>query len=217
MTQQVPRHSLAHRQEDGRLYAPSAERNAGPIADLLRRHAPAQGNALELASGTGQHAVHFARALPGLVWQPTEIAPERIASIRLWRAEAGLDNLLEPLELNATTPGWARDHGRRDLIVLVNLLHLIPGSAARTLIAEAAAALAPGGRLVLYGPFLRQGQPTSEGDRQFHANLQAEGMGYHNDETVAGWLHDAGLEVIEIARMPANNLAFVASPAPEPH
>ncbi|RBI85789.1 methyltransferase [Rhodosalinus halophilus] len=196
----------------GKLTAPSAERNAGPICDLVAAYGPEEGRALELASGTGQHAVALARRLPALDWQPSEIDAERRASIRAWAAEAQLPNLRDPVEIDAATPGWAARHGPADLILLVNLFHLIPEADARTIVAETAQALAAGGTFILYGPFMRGGELTSEGDRSFHARLAAQDpeIGYKDDFDVVDWLHAAGLTLDALVEMPANNLAFVA-------
>ncbi|HSG57817.1 MAG TPA: DUF938 domain-containing protein, partial [Paracoccaceae bacterium] len=166
--------SVAHPSDDGRMFAPSAARNAADIATLVADHAPATGRALEIASGTGEHAVVFARAMPGLDWQPTDIDAARRASVNAHAAVAGLPNLRPAIPLDATAAGWGAAHAGQDLIVLVNLLHLISVFEAKTLIAEVAQALAPGGRFVLYGPFLRDGQTTSEGDTAFHASLRAQ-------------------------------------------
>lgn len=203
--------SVAHAGEGAKLHAPSAERNAAAITEALVEFAPGEGRALEIASGTGQHVVGFARALPGLDWQPTEIDPDRRASIDAWAAEADLPNLRPAIALNATAPGWAARHGGQALIVLVNLLHLISAPEARTLTAEAAQALVPGGRFALYGPFLRDGQATSEGDARFHASLVAQdpAIGYKDLAEVQGWLATAGLTLIETRTMPANNVLLV--------
>lgn len=197
---------------DARLSAPSAARNAGPIADLLRHHAPARGRALELASGTGEHALAFARAFPGLTWQPTEIDPARRASIDAWAANDPQPNLLPAITLDACRPGWGAAHPGHALILLVNLLHLVSEPEARALIAELPHALAPQGRAILYGPFLRGGETTSEGDARFHASLRAADpeTGYKDDFDVIDWLHAAGLSLVDVVEMPANNLAFVA-------
>ena len=198
--------------EGARLCAPSAERNCGPITDALREIAPDTGTALELASGTGQHVVAFARVLPGLDWQPTEIDPARRASIDAYAAQAKLPNLRAVLSLDATAPGWSARHAGQDLIVLVNLLHLVSTPEARTLIHEAALALAPGGRFALYGPFLRDGRATSEGDARFDASLRAQdpAIGYKDRADVTGWLAAAGLIVSGPRAMPANNLMLIA-------
>ncbi len=206
------RPSVAYPSEDGRLHAPAAERNAGAILRLLQQHAPSTGRVLELASGTGQHAVTFAAALPGLDWLPSEVDAARLKSIRIWSAEAGLSNLRDPIRLDATAPGWGRAHTGQDMILLVNLLHLVPEKAAMTLVTEAAQALAPGGRLILYGPFLRGGETTSDGDAAFDASLRAQdpAIGYKDDFDMVEWIHAAGLELTGLVEMPSNNLAFVA-------
>ena len=204
--------SVATPGDGGKLCAPSAERNAGPICDLVAAHGPATGRALELASGTGQHAVALARRLPDLDWQPSEPDAERRASIRAWAAEADLPNLRDPVEIDAARPGWSATHGAFDLVLLVNLFHLIPEDDARAIVAEVARALAPGGAFILYGPFMRGGELTSEGDARFHASLTAQdpAIGYKDDFDVTDWLHDAGLTLGALIEMPANNLAFVA-------
>lgn len=207
--------SVAMPASDGRLHAPSAERNAGPIRDLLGRYAPTHGRALELASGTGQHAVCLAAALPGLVWQPTEADTDRLRSIDAWSAAENLPNLKPATMLDATAKGWSRRYAAYDLVLLINLLHLISAGEARTLVSEAANALSPGGRFVFYGPFLRGGEATSPGDAAFHASLTAQDpeIGYKNDTEVKSWIKTAGLGLVAVVEMPANNLAFVAERA----
>ncbi|MGR3760123.1 DUF938 domain-containing protein [Roseobacteraceae bacterium NS-SX3] len=208
--------SVAEPSADGKLFAPSAARNAEPLCDLLEQVAPREGRALEIASGTGQHVAAYAARLPGLIWQPTEVDASRRASIDAHAAETGLTNILPAQALDATAPGWGAAAGPADLVMLSNLLHLISGGEARTLITEAALALAPGGRLVVYGPFMRAGELTSEGDRSFHAALQAHDpeTGYKDDFDVIGWMQGAGLELREAVEMPANNLALVAERPP---
>ena len=195
---------------DGRRIAPSAERNLAPILAVLARHAPKAGKALELASGTGQQIAAFAAAHPGLHWQPSDVNPDNLASIEAWRNFANLSNLAAPVLLDAGSPGWG---ARRDLalFLVVNLLHLIPEAAARNALSEAALALAPGGVLMVYGPFLRDGRATSEGDAAFDASLRAQdpAIGYKNLADVTGWMTAAGLHVT-VEEMPANNLMLVA-------
>jgi SAM-dependent methyltransferase len=203
--------SGAVRHGDGRVSAPSAERNAGPILDLLRRHAPETGTALEIASGTGQHIAAFAAALPGIDWTPTEADPARFASIEAWRAASRSPNLHPPRPLDATALPWPEELRGVDLIVLVNLLHLISEAEAENILTGVATALAPGGSFLLYGPFRRDGLLTSDGDAGFDARLKAQdpAIGYKDD----GWVRDragaAGLHLRKVAEMPANNLAFL--------
>lgn len=207
-----PMASVASAGEGARLYAPSAERNAGPITEALVGIAPPRGRALEIASGTGQHVVGFARAMPGLVWQPSDIDAARRASIDAHARDCALPNLRPAITLDATAPGWGAAHAGQSLVVVVNLLHLVSASETRTLLREAARALAPGGRLVLYGPFLRDGRTTSEGDARFHASLVAQDpeIGYKDLAEVGGWLRESGLEPLQAIAMPSNNVMLPA-------
>ena len=197
---------------DARMSAPSALRNRDAILSELRRLAPPSGRALELASGTGEHVIAFARALPDLTWQPTDPDPVRRASIAAWALLHPAQNLLAPRALDAARTGWGTEEGPVDLIVLVNLLHLISDAEARIVLAEMAAALAPGGRALIYGPFLRDGQPTSDGDAAFHDSLRAQdpAIGYKDLADVSACLRDAHLDLAETVAMPANNLMLVA-------
>ncbi len=208
-----PTASVAARLEGAKLHAPAAARNTGALCDLLSEHAPRQGNALELASGTGQHVVAFAQRLPMLVWQPTEIDRDRIDSIDAYAADAGLATVRPALYLDATTRGWSTTHDGQDLIILINLLHLITEESAKTLIFEALAALKAGGCFILYGPFMRSGRLTSDGDVRFHAQLTDVNpdIGYKNDDAVRGLLRDAGARSVKSVEMPANNIAFLAT------
>ncbi len=203
--------SVAHDLEGARLHAPAAERNARAIREILCQHAAPTGKALEIASGTGQHVVEFAAHLPGLIWQPSEIEADRRRSINAWAAKAGLPNLHLALALDATMPGWSARHTGYDVIMLINLTHLISAPEVQTLFSEAARALKPGGRFFLYGPFLRDGVATSEGDRTFDASLRMKDpeIGYKDVGEIDNWLDDAGLEGLVRVDMPANNLMFI--------
>ncbi len=196
---------------DARISAPSALRNRDLICAELQRLAPLDGRALEIASGTGEHVVSFAAAMPGLVWQPTDPDAARRASIAAWTEASGLPNIRPPRDLDAARPGWAADHGPAELIVLVNLLHLISTPEAETVLTEIAAALAPGGLFALYGPFLRDGAATSEGDATFDASLRAQdpAIGYKDVIDTCAHLVAAGLGHVETVAMPANNLLLV--------
>ena len=204
--------SVAHDLEGGRLTAPAAERNAGAITQMICQHAAHSGKALEIASGTGQHVLAFASALPGLSWQPTEIDAARRHSINAWAKGADLPNLRPAMALDATTPGWSAQHSDYDVIVLINLTHLISTPETRVLMDEVARALAPGGRFFLYGPFLRDGVATSEGDKIFDASLRAKDpeIGYKDMDDIRDWLQMAGLDVGAVEEMPANNLMFIS-------
>lgn len=149
--------------------------------------------------------------MPHLTWQPTDPDPTRRTSIDSYVTEARLPNLLPARNLDAATPGWAASHREQSLIVLINLLHLISTREAKTLIDEAALALVPNGHFVVYGPFMRAGDLTSEGDKRFHTSLRAADpeIGYKDDFDVLDWAQVAGLTPLEVIEMPANNLAFV--------
>lgn len=193
---------------DGRRLVPSADRNAAPIFEVLQGLG-LTGRLLEIASGAGLHAARMAGPL-GLIWQPTDVDPANFASIRAWSATSAAA-ILPPVLLDATQPGWAGTTGRWDAILLVNLLHLIPAAAVESLLAELAHALAPQGTACLYGPFLRDGQPTSPGDAAFDASLRAQdpAIGYKDLAWVTGLLSAAGL-VVDVVPMPANNLMLIA-------
>ncbi|WP_293572635.1 DUF938 domain-containing protein [Phaeobacter sp.] len=201
--------------EPDKLFSPSAARNLAPIADVIASIAPPAGDprpiALEIASGTGQHIVGFAARCPHLRWQPSEIDPRRRASIDAFAAESTFD-IAPALHLDATDPTWPADFGRYDLITLCNLLHLISAAEAEMVIRNAAAHLAPQGRFMIYGPFMRDGQLTSEGDQTFHNALVAHDpeVGYKDVSTVADWLTQHGLQLEQTLELPANNLALVA-------
>ncbi|MCA0872302.1 class I SAM-dependent methyltransferase [Seohaeicola saemankumensis] len=212
MTKPPIRHSQADPGTGARLVAPSAARNLEPLCALLEQVAPPRGRALEIASGTGQHVAGFAARLPGLHWQPSDPDATRRASIDAHAADTGLDRIAPAVDLDAARPGWSADHAGMDLIVVINLLHLIPMAAVETALAEAARALAPGGRIVIYGPFMRGGALTSDGDIAFHASLRAENpaIGYKDDFDIMDLLQAAGLDMAQVVEMPANNLALIA-------
>ncbi|MBF9043331.1 DUF938 domain-containing protein [Rhodobacterales bacterium HKCCE4037] len=197
---------------DGRLSAPAALRNRDVIAEALAQIAPERGRALEIASGTGEHVIRFAPAMPGLTWQPTDPAPDRRASIAAWIEAEPAPNILPPHDLDACAPGWAATlHEPADLIFLANLLHLVTEDEARVCLSEMAKALNPGGCAAIYGPFLRHGTTTSEGDASFDARIRAENPdhGYKDVDWVMGLWADCGLICETPRSMPANNLFLV--------
>jgi SAM-dependent methyltransferase len=192
-----------------RLTAPAALRNLAPIAAVLDGALPTRGRALELASGTGQHIAAHAARWPLIDWQPSDVNADLFPSIAAWCA--GLANVRPPVTLDATAPGWSARHGGQDVILLVNLLHLIRDAACNTLLSELPLALAPGGLAALYGPFRRAGRLISEGDIAFDARLRAADplTGYKEADTVQSRLAAAGLTVQRID-MPAANLMLLA-------
>lgn len=203
---------------DGRLSAPSALRNRDAIAAALADIAPMRGRALEIASGTGEHVIRFAAVLPGLHWQPTDPDPARRASIAAWSAIGAYPNIAAPIALDACTPGWAAQMPPQDLVFVANLLHLVTDDQARACLDGMAQALAPGGVAVVYGPFLRDGKTTSDGDAAFHARIRAEtpGAGYKDLRFVEAAWAEAGLDRDAPCPMPANNLLLVARKSATP-
>ncbi len=212
MARELPKTaSIAHAADGAKLVAPSASRNADDICTMLAQFAPKSGKALEIASGTGQHSIIFAAKFPDLHWQPTDIDSARRASIDAYVSDSDLKNIAPALPLDACTPDWSTQFAGQSLIVVVNLLHLISTPEVRTLINEAAMALAPSGRFVVYGPFMRGGELTSDADKTFHASLTGQDpeIGYKDDFDMLDMLQDASLSVVDIIEMPSNNLALI--------
>lgn len=192
---------------DVRRHSAPAERNRQPILDVLQRWLPARGRALEIASGTGQHAVHFAAGLPGWTWQPSDPDPDALASIAARRADAALPNLLPPIALDVLASPWPVGVGF-DALFNANMLHISPPATCRALMHGAARQLRPDGQLIVYGPFLVDGVDTSPGNLAFDADLRARnpGWGLRRMADVEAVAAAAGLTLQERAAMPANNL-----------
>ncbi len=193
--------------DDARLYAPSAARNRAPILDALRGHLPRSGLVLEVASGSGEHVLHFAAALPGLTWQPTDPQPDRRASIDIWAA--GLANVAPALALDATAAAWPVSYA--DAVLCINMIHIAPWQAAEGLVSGAARILTQGGLLALYGPFRRAGLPMEPGNAAFDADLRSRdpAWGLRDVEAVASLAAAAGFGPPIIEAMPANNLLLL--------
>lgn len=189
------------------------ERNKQPILEVLERLLPRVGTLLEIASGTGQHAVHFARHLPGWTIQPSDIDPENLASIRAWRAEAKLQNLLEPLGLDVCASDGPR--AAFSAIFNANLIHIAPPEATRGLLRCAAHHLQPGGTFVLYGPFKVGGKHTAPSNEAFDASLRAQDprFGVRDLEAVLSAASEYDLTLREHLEMPANNRILVMTRA----
>jgi SAM-dependent methyltransferase len=194
---------------DARRHAPAAERNRDAILAVLERHLPARGLVLELASGSGEHAVHFAAALPDLVFQPSDPDAASCASIDAWAASAGLANLRPALALDATMPDWPI--AAADAILCINMIHIAPWAAAIGLLQGAARILAPGGVLYLYGPYKRDGRHTAPSNDAFDRGLRARdpAWGVRDLEAVAALAAANGFAAPAIEPMPANNLSLI--------
>ena len=203
--------SVVNSKDGERLFSASAERNSAPITNVVKRIAPNSGEALEIASGTGQHIAKLAFSLPNLSWSPSEVEPERLKSINAWVEKENLLNIKTPIHLDATEPGWAESLPQYDFILLVNLLHLISWNETKTLISELSKSLKKNGIVFIYGPFLRNGNLTSEGDKIFHNSLiQTDpDIGYKNDSDMLILFANSSLSYLETVVMPANNLGFV--------
>ena len=184
------------------------------ISDIVRvfcDYAPKNGNALEIASGTGQHIVELAAVVPSLIWQPSRVDDIRLNSIATRSLAKHLPNLLPPIRLDVTDKGWSAFCPNQDFILLVNLLHLVSEAEVKAIISGISQSLAEGGRCVIYGPFMRNSVLSSSGDKAFHQSLiEADpDIGYKDDTWVLNLFRQHKLEVNKILEMPANNLAFV--------
>jgi len=191
---------------DPKQHAPAAARNRAPIREVLARVLPARGTVLEIASGSGEHAVAFAAAFPDLAWQPSDPSSAARASIAAWRAEAQLANLRAPIELDASAAAWPIDAA--DAIVCINMIHIAPWQAALGLLAGAARVLPPGGLLYLYGPYRHAGE-IAPSNAAFDDSLRARDprWGVRDvDDLVAA---ARGLTLHETIAMPANNHSLV--------
>jgi len=193
--------------------APAAVRNRDPIADVLEDWLPSKGTVLEIASGTGEHAVHFARRFPRLDWQPSDVHADALASIGAWREATAVSNLLPPLLLDAAASDWPIN--RADALLSINMVHISPWASALGLIAGAARLLPPGAPLILYGPWLRNDVPTAPSNLAFDQDLRRRdpAWGLREVGDFAAVARTSGLEFKETRDMPANNtmLLFLRS------
>lgn len=197
---------------DPRRHAPAALRNQAPILEVLRRVLPAQGSVLEIGSGSGQHVASFAAALPGLVWQPSDVAVDNLASIAAWSQEAPRPNLRAPLRLDAARPPWPGvEPASRDAVLCINVIHIAPWAVCQGLLAGAATALKRPGLLVLYGPYRRAGRHTAPSNEAFDRMLQQQDprFGVRDLVDVAAEAGRYGFRLEEVVETPANNLTAV--------
>ena len=199
---------------DPRLSSPAARRNRDPILAVLRRMLPAQGAVLELASGSGEHALWLAAHLPGLLFQPSDPDPASRASISAWIAHEGLPNVRAPLAVDAADEDWTLPGEiaeRLVAILCINMTHVAPWQATLGLLRGAGRMLRSGGVLYLYGPYKREGRDTAPSNAAFDASLRARdpAWGVRDLEDVVAAAGRAGLVVASVEEMPANNLSVV--------
>lgn len=194
---------------DDRRSAPHVARNAEPIAEVLKDVLPARGLVLELASGTGEHSLHFAREFPKLLWQPSDAEPAALRSIEAWRADSGLFNLLPPISLDVRAAEWPV--AAADAIVAINLLHISAWAATAGVMRGAGRLLAPGAPLTVYGPFRQAGVDTAPSNLAFDESLKARDpdWGLREVEAVAAEAEKCGFSLALVVPMPANNLSLV--------
>jgi SAM-dependent methyltransferase len=195
--------------EDHRRHAPATERNREPIAEVLAGVLPASGMVLEIASGTGEHALHFARRFPALTWQPSDPSPDALRSIAAWSEAEPLANLAAPLELDAASSPWPV--GKADAIVCINMIHISPWEATTGLMRGAATVLAPGAPLVLYGPYRRGDLPLEPSNAAFDESLKARDLrwGLRDVDAVVAEADAQDLGFDRLIEMPANNLMLL--------
>jgi cyclopropane fatty-acyl-phospholipid synthase-like methyltransferase len=203
--------ALEDRGAEVRMRSSSAARNRDPILTVLQRVLPQAGRVLEIASGTGEHAVHFARAMPGLTWRTSDPDAASRASIAAWIAAEGLANVPAPLAIDTRTKDWGVEDERFDAIVSLNMIHIAPWEAALGLIAGAARLLRPSGVLFFYGPFKRDGAHTAPSNEAFDQSLKSRdpSWGVRDVADVAREAQRKGFALMEIEEMPANNLCVI--------
>ena len=191
-----------------RRSAPAALRNREPISEVLREWLPKRGLVLEVASGTGEHAVYFGERFPDLEWQPTDLHPDALSSIAAWCEAAALPNLREPVVLDAASDDWPV--GQVDAVLSINMVHISPWASALGLIRGAARLLKEGAPLVLYGPWLKDDVPTAQSNSDFDADLRSRdpAWGLRRVEDFAEAAAPT-FDLVETRHMPANNMMLL--------
>jgi len=189
--------------------SPSSARNKDPILDVLKSVLPPSGTVLEIASGTGQHVVHFAAHLPTLTFQPSDIDATYQASVRAYRDDAKLENVMAPITLDVTAPQWPLESA--DAIICSNMIHIAPWEACLGLLAGAGRLLPEGGILYMYGPYKIGGKHSAPSNEDFDASLRNRdpSWGIRNLDDVALEARRQGLHLIKTVTMPANNLSVI--------
>jgi Protein of unknown function (DUF938) len=200
---------MGEKMTDHRQYAPAAVRNRDFILDVLRDLLPMTGVILEIASGSGEHVVHFARNFPSLVFQPSDPEPEALLSVAAWVKAAQVTNVRAPIVLDASQSPWPI--ASADGIICINMVHISPWDATVGLITGAAAILPPGSPLYLYGPYKRKEFATAPSNEAFNRNLRDRNpaWGLRDLEAVAAIAQSVGFSIPAVTEMPANNLSVV--------
>lgn len=190
-------------------HAPATLRNRDAIVAVLCDWLPVAGTVLEVASGSGEHAVHFAAAFPDIDWQPSDPDPAGLTSIAAYRAEAGLANIAPPVALDASAGDWPI--AVADAVLCINMVHISPWTATLGLFTGAARLLARGAPLILYGPYIEPDVPTAESNLAFDASLRSRNAawGLRDTDAVKAAAADAGFAFAERRAMPANNLMLL--------
>jgi cyclopropane fatty-acyl-phospholipid synthase-like methyltransferase len=195
---------------DRRIVSPSTARNREPILEVLGRVLKPDARVLEIASGAGEHAVAAARAMPGIVWQPSDPDTAARASIEAWTAHEGLSNVRAPLAIEVGAGDWGSE-GAFDAVVAINMIHIAPWEATAALFGGAARVLGRDGIVFLYGPYKREGRHTAPSNEAFDAWLKERDprFGVRDLEAVERAAQACGFVLREIVAMPANNLSVV--------
>jgi hypothetical protein len=190
-------------------HAPATARNQAAIREVLARELPREGTVLEIASGSGEHAVYFAAAFPALTWQPSDASEEARASIAAWRDEAGLASLRAPIALDASAAVWPVEAA--DAIVCINMVHISPWQATVGLFAGAGRVLGTGALLYLYGPYKFGGAFRAPSNAEFDRSLRARDprWGVRDVDELEPLAQAHGLRLHEVVAMPANNHSLV--------
>ncbi len=194
---------------EARRHAPATLRNRDAIADVLKARLPAHGAVLEIASGSGEHIVHFAGLFRGVTWLPSDCEPAALHSIAAWTAQSGLANILPPLLIDVEQASWPIE--RADAVLCINMLHISPWSASTALFRNAGRLLPPGAPLYLYGPFVRHDVMTAESNLAFDASLKQRNpaWGFRDVADVDALASAHGFARAALIEMPANNLSLL--------
>lgn len=190
-------------------HAPASQRNRVPIADVLEGVLPNEGTVLEISSGSGEHAMYFAARFPHLIWQPSDVDPDALESIRAWADEASLKNLREPLALNVTDDSWPI--AAAAAVLNMNMIHISPWETCVGLMKGAGRLLAPGKLLYIYGPMIIDGRETAPSNVRFDESLRTRNpsWGIRHLSAVEAQASANDFQLTKTVDMPANNVSLI--------